>query len=236
MAIDQVTGLDFDEAPGTMSPEAEAAADQRLFVQFYVHPMLDQTLTEGGVVHKKHAIAKQLAEQGVTLEDWDDPLGHIKHHVEIPPAGRPIYRDTEFVRISAPGNKLAVIEVPVTEDVKKRFAVRYKKWKAGVSEDGVVGTPLRELRFMTPARIEELRFYNIRTVEQLAGVSDDVCSNFMGLLELRKKAQLWLDDQKGLLVEKVVAKDKERDAELAALQNAVRDLQKQLAERDDKKE
>lgn len=229
MAVDALTGMDFDMAPGTMTRDEEAEADKRLFVQFFVHAMLDETLTNGGVLHRKHPIVKALEAQGTKLEEWEDPLGHLKHHVEIQPAGRPIFRDVEFVRIAKPGDKLAIVEVPVTEDVKKRFAARYKKWKEGMSEDGVVGTPLRELRFLTPARIEELRYYNIRTVEQLAGVSDDICASFMGLIDLRKKAQLWLEADKEKLVERVVQKDKERDAELTALQNAVRDLQEQLA-------
>jgi len=59
------------------------------------------------------------------------------------------------------------------------------------------GTPLTEWTGITRSQAEELKFWNIRTVEQLAACSDQNTQNFKGLATLKQSAQQYLDAASG---------------------------------------
>jgi hypothetical protein len=103
-------------------------------------------------------------------------------------AGRPIFEDTEYVEIIVPGNDTNRPVLKVTEMEKRRFSSQYQKWKTSGQADFTVGTHLTEVPWITRSQVEELAFSRIRTLEQLAAVSDDVCGRMMGLYELKRKA------------------------------------------------
>jgi len=102
--------------------------------------------------------------------------------------GRPIYEDKEYVEIRTPGNTTNIVQRPVTDMDKKRFAAAYREFKAGDTEQ-VIGTPLVEAPWITRSQVEELSYLRIRTVEQLANVGDDVCTLIPGLFKLKQRAQ-----------------------------------------------
>jgi hypothetical protein len=103
---------------------------------------------------------------------------------------RPIYEDTEYVEIMMPGEKHNIVVRPAAsmrDDL--RFPKHYAQFKAGQA-DQVIGTPLKVLPFLSEARVAELAYFKIRTVEQLADLSDNV--QFMGSQELKQKAKKFL--------------------------------------------
>ena len=110
-------------------------------------------------------------------------------------AGRPIYEDVEYIEIMQPGNKDSIIVRPATSIDKGRFPEHYSKWKARTSdnEQQLVGTPLTEWAGVTRAQADELSFFNIKTVEQLANMADANTGQMMGLLGLKEKAARYLD-------------------------------------------
>ncbi len=231
MALDALTGMDFDEAAGTMDNEAQRKADAALYVKFYLRPMLDQLLTEGGLIKKDHPRVKEIRERGLELAaNEDEGVGKDwRKYLVVEPAGRPIYRDVEFVTIMRPGDRDSVIDRPVTDEERKRFAPRYELWKKNNSDEGIAGTPLSELSFLSGALREELVFYGIRSAEQLLSLPETVAQKFMGIHGLQAKVQRWLDaaDEKA-----EAANDRamrEKDAKLAALEQAVALLQERLA-------
>jgi hypothetical protein len=90
MSRDPLTGFDFDEAAGTMELSARKAADDHLYVQFFLHPYPDILLTEGGELPKTHPRVKELrARELERLEllrranPFDEPMP------ESTPAGAP---------------------------------------------------------------------------------------------------------------------------------------------------
>jgi len=110
-------------------------------------------------------------------------------------ANRPIYDDVEYVEIMMPGEKRNIIERPAAsmrDDL--RFPKQYAQFRAGV-KDQISGTPLKVLPFMTDARVEEMAFFKIFTVEQLAELSDSV--QFMGSVDLKRKAKEFIDRANG---------------------------------------
>jgi hypothetical protein len=107
-------------------------------------------------------------------------------------AGRPIFKDAEFVKIMVPGNKDNIVVKMVTERERQRFPMQYAAFKNKDSEY-VSGTPLKEWSALTPSQVEELNYYGIRTVEQLAGVTDANAQNILGVLALRQRGQAFLE-------------------------------------------
>jgi hypothetical protein len=103
---------------------------------------------------------------------------------------RPIYEDTVFVEIMMPGEKNNIIQRPalsMRDDL--RFPKHYEQFTKGQQEQ-MVGTPLKVLPFLSEAQCEELAWFKIRTVEQLAELNDTV--NFMGAQEMKQKAKKFL--------------------------------------------
>lgn len=130
-------------------------------------------------------------------------------------AGRPIFEDTDYIEIMQPGNKESIIQRPVTKRDIERFQIQYQKYKAN-EDQRIIGMPLEEAPFVTRSQVEELKYMNIFTVEQLAGLTDAHAQNGRGFQTLKQKAQVWLDS----------AKDNQGSAQLV---EEVTDLKNQLA-------
>lgn len=87
--------------------------------------------------------------------------------------GRSVFEDVEYVRIQVPGQRLTVIERPVRDEDKLRFAERYKRWKHGSKNEGA-GTPLSEVTWLMPSTKEEYAFFKVVTIESLAECADTI--------------------------------------------------------------
>jgi len=97
----------------------------------------------------------------------------LQNDYESNKQGRPIFQDTEMVRIQVPGDTTTVIDVPVREDHKKRFPLHwahYQNKHGGDSRE--IGTPLSQWSRLSPSQVEELRALKFYTVENVASASD----------------------------------------------------------------
>jgi hypothetical protein len=112
-------------------------------------------------------------------------------------AGRPIYEEAPHIEIMQPGNKDSIIKRPASEMDKKRFAEHYRKFEAREDQESVEGTLLDEWAGITRSQCEELKYLNIRTVEQLSAVSDSNSQNIMGINHLKEKANRYLEETAG---------------------------------------
>lgn len=153
-------------------------------------------------------------------------------------ANRPIYEDTVYIEIMMPGEKNNIIVRPTRDGDFSRFHQQYALFKQGIA-DQVVGTPLKVLPFLTESQVEELAWFKIRTVEQLADLSDN--AQFMGAVELKNKAKRFLDLSRSnetlhseLQTQKHAAEESERRLkeleETARKQHAL--IEKLMAERE----
>lgn len=107
--------------------------------------------------------------------------------------GRPIYEEREFVEIIIPGDRRSRANEPVNDEHKARWPREYEAFRAG-REVPLEGTPLANWPRVTRARVEELAYFNIRTVEQLAGVNDaQVQQMGMGTRTDREVARKFLE-------------------------------------------
>lgn len=145
--------------------------------------------------------------------------------------GRPIFRDCEFMRITVPGDRNNILERAVGDLDRRRFAARYTAWKQSGEQTHEVGTPLDQWPLVTRSQVEELRYFQIRTVEHLSNANDQACQRIPGLTQLRDKAQAWLAATKDTkAAEKLAADLKERDDKILAQGSQLEHLQHQVAD------
>jgi hypothetical protein len=131
--------------------------------------------------------------------------------------GRPIFAEVDYIEIMQPGNKDSIIRRPASPRDKQRFAEHYRKYQAREDQEAVEGTPLEEWPAISRAQVEELKFLNIRTVEQLAGLSDSNAQNVMGIQGLKAKANKFLETaDKEATAEKFAELEAKYEALLAA--------------------
>ena len=120
-------------------------------------------------------------------------MGTLRDDAQSIEQGRPIFRDTEYCKIFVPGDRNHVIDQPATPRDRQRFPKQYERFKAGqLEEQQLVGTRLSEWPLLTRAQVEELHYMQIRTVEQLAEVKDDIKLKMPGLTALSRNAATWL--------------------------------------------
>ena len=134
--------------------------------------------------------------------------------------GRPIFKDKEYVEIRIPGNRDAQACRPATWADKQRFSKHYEAFKSRISAPEE-GTPLIEWPLISRSFAEELAFMHVKTVEQLAELSDTYAGKLHGGYGLKTKAAEWLKkskvDEEAKAAERLNARIAELEAKLLAL-------------------
>jgi hypothetical protein len=115
--------------------------------------------------------------------------------------GRPVFKEVEYVDIRVVGKKNGAVCRP---------AQRIKEPE--------VGTPLSEWPPIGRSTVETLSFSNIKTVEQLAEMSDSVASQIMGGFGFKEKAKAFLE----------YTKETKKVTDAAALEKKNEELQEQV--------
>lgn len=108
---------------------------------------------------------------------------------------RPIYKDVPHIEIAIPGDKNNIVTAEVWEQHIRRFPQYWEQFQAGI-KDQIVGTPLKMAPFLTESHVEELAYFKIRTIEQLAGMADSNLT-WMGAREMKQAAQNYLTKVSG---------------------------------------
>jgi hypothetical protein len=146
--------------------------------------------------------------------------------------GRPIFKEVEWIDIRIPGSRDTRVR-PARDKDKQRFPQHYAAFKARTAEDGeeVVGTPLEIWPVISASQAAEMRFFNIRTVENLAGAPDSLGEKFMGFSAIKTKAAAFLEAAKGAApilalqerVEQLEATNQRLSAEMKGMNTSKKD-------------
>ena len=152
-------------------------------------------------------------------------------------AGRPIFKDVEYVDIKVPGQRSGGACRPATFRDKQRFPRHYLAYEQR-KEMPQEGTPLAEWALMTRTQVEELSFHNVKTVEQLVSMSDTLASQFMGMNTLRAKAKTWLEDSEETArineIESLKTSNNEKDEKILNLESQMLSLMERFDKMDSK--
>jgi hypothetical protein len=119
-----------------------------------------------------------------------------KDEVQSKEAGRPIFKSVEYVSISSPGDKFNGPDRPATDYDRRRFSRQYAAFRANKTEQHV-GTLLSKWPLIEAAQVEELKFFNVHTVEHLASMPDGNIPNVGNISHLKKQAADFLEMAKG---------------------------------------
>ena len=119
----------------------------------------------------------------------------VKNEFKSQEAGRPIFDEVDMIRIHTPGSRDTVVG-PAHYGCQQRFPKQWDQYKRG-AEQVTSGTPLNVVPWLTISQVAELKAVNIHSVEQLAGMPDNVAQRFMNHHALKQQAQAFLEAAKG---------------------------------------
>jgi len=137
--------------------------------------------------------------------------------------GRPIFREVPLIKVITPGSRDAMA-TKATENYQRRFPKHWDRFQRQL-EQVMEGTPLEQVPWLTVGVIAELKGVNCMTLEQLAGMSDQLASKMMGMHGFRQKAKAFLDAASAAApFTQMQAQLEERDVEIAVLKQQVAQL------------
>jgi hypothetical protein len=115
-------------------------------------------------------------------------------------AGRPIYKEFDFVHICVAGDTLTEIDTYALQNHKQRFPIQWANYmnRVGANDQEVVGTPVAEWPLVSKSQAEELRAMKLFTVESIASASDQQLQRMgmaagMSPYSFRDKAKAFLN-------------------------------------------
>jgi len=173
----------------------------------------------------------------------------VKQDIASDEAGRPIFKEFDFVRIMIPGDNLTEIDTYAQESHKQRFPRQWAHYQNQVANhEDIVGTPLDQWPQITRSQADELRGLKFHTVESIADCSDQQLQRIgmvagMSPYNFRLKAKAFLNlandsaevaqreaEMQALKQENAKIKE-ETDAKLAAMQEQMSALLAAVAEK-----
>ena len=141
----------------------------------------------------------------------------VKQEDESIAAGRPIFKEFDFVRICVPGDNLTEIDTYAQESHKQRFPRQWAHYQNQVAgQEVIIGTPIEQWPLVSRSQADELKGIKFRTVEDVANCSDQQLQRIgmiagMSPHSFREKAKAFLN------LASDSAEVAQREAELQAL-------------------
>ena len=160
------------------------------------------------------------------MEAERDPVATLE-------AGHPKFRDVPYVRIMVPGDKSSIVCRPVRTGQlpnhdNNRFHNEYVAFLQG-AETPMMGLPLAEWPLVTKSQVLELNHFGIKTVENLAELTDTNVQKFMGLVSLREKARTYIEASKNdAPFQQLHAEIDSRNDQILELKNTVEQMMLEL--------
>ena len=142
----------------------------------------------------------------------------VQQENETQEAGRPIFKEFDFVHICVAGDTLTEIDTYVLNSHKQRFPQQWANYqnRVGANDDQIIGTPVSEWPLVSKSQAEELRAMKFHTVESIAGASDQQLQRMgmaagMSPYAFRDKAKAFLN------LATTAAETDKRESEINAL-------------------
>lgn len=128
-------------------------------------------------------------ENGAIVQFFRDA---VQNNFKSAQEGRPIYEEKDFIRITTPGDTRTVVVERVNDVHKRQYPKSWDAYSKGLDEV-LEGTPISQWNQASLSQAKELAHFNVRTVEQLATVSDGNLQHMgPGFQALRERAKQFL--------------------------------------------
>jgi len=143
-------------------------------------------------------------------------------------AGRVIFDTVPWCEIKVPGehdNTLGPVH-RMNPDPRQRFPEAWAAFQRDNTAEGFTGTPLKEVAWMERGDVESLAYAGVKSLEQLASVTDANLSGLSGGLSLRTKAKAALE-QAASAAPALALKEElaQRDTQIAAMREQIAEMQ-----------
>jgi hypothetical protein len=140
---------------------------------------------------------EQGADSRLQVRFYKKPVQQEQESID---AGRPIYKEFDFVHICVAGDTLTEIDTYALQSHKQRFPIQWANYmnRVGANDQEVVGTPVAEWPLVSKSQAEELRAMKFFTVESIASASDQQLQRMgmaagMSPYSFRDKAKAFLN-------------------------------------------
>ena len=158
----------------------------------------------------------------------------VLHGLESKAAGREVYVDRPHARISVAGYDKDEVFVPANAQIQARFPEEWEAFQKG-AEEPATGTPVNRWPQLTVSQVKMLQNLNIRTVEDVATLSDISLQKIgQGGQKLRADAQKFLSLAQAAAdveqMDELRQMNKSLMDDLAAVKETMAALQKQAAD------
>lgn len=107
----------------------------------------------------------------------------------------PIYEPKTFITILIPSDNTLRIEREVKGPEKKQYPVEWARWQQ-TKQNRMPGIPLEQWPALSDTQRVTFRAMNIFTVDQMANLDDAGVARIMGGVELRRRAQAYIEQGK----------------------------------------
>jgi len=144
-------------------------------------------------------------------------------------AGHEVYEDREYVEIKIKGQSKQIVVEEVTLKHKKQYPIAYHQFFTQKPLP-LVGSPIEQLPGLGPSMAIRLKQLNIRSIEDMAGVSDETVIQEIGAgaRDLIKRAKAFLS-QTSVQTLSLAEENSALKGQLTEQGDAIRRLQEQLA-------
>lgn len=184
---------------------------------------------------------EELAANVNNAQFGDDRLGvqfytqPVEDHERTLTEGRQCFKEREFVKIMVPGDRLNIVDRPVQKtghpatDERLRFPQQWARFQARQTQPIHDGIPLALWPGISAALVEELKYINIYTVEQLATLADTHVERIPRGQTYKRKAAEYVEATKdAAAINRLQAQLEERDTRIDALEAAIEDQSQRI--------
>lgn len=135
-------------------------------------------------------------------------------------AGRPIFKDVEYVEVRIAGDKNNIPVFKVNDTHRGRWPEAYEAFKRG-EEMSPTGTPLEQWPPLSRSKCMELKGAGVMTVEALAGLPDSAIHRIgMDARKLMAMAKAYIEEaNEGAKFNELAAQNAELKAELELIKS-----------------
>lgn len=160
----------------------------------------------------------------VLVRFWEDSYPNAVKTKEM---GSPVFDTVDWCEIKVPGER-DTVSGPVHRmqpDPRSRFPSAWAQYQKDKGSEGVVGMPLKEVAWLARGEVETLKAAGLRTLENLADLSDANVTCVPGGLALRAKAKATLQAAKDEApLQKMAAELAARDEQIAELRAQMKEI------------
>lgn len=161
---------------------------------------------------------------GTQIRFWKDAY---KNEAKSRDAGLPVFDTVDWyeVRVLGETDNISGPWHRASPAIQEQWKRAHEQWMRDNSTEGIIGTLLTEVPWLSSGEVETFKHAGIRTLENLADVADTSITKIPGGLAYRQKARDMLAAAKSSAHQQRMSEElAKRDAEIADLKQQMKEV------------